>query len=235
MSVRIDTIEKQVAQVASSYYTDLPYHNFDHVLSTLVYFDSLCEQLEERNVFISRPLGRIALFGHDAGFHEDHKAKGFDTKEQYSAHLWRVLLENLSTDKEDISKVESAIIATTSNVEPVTNLEKAVRYADVGNIYNRDYQEFVKNFVLLTKESLVTRRPVAETFEEQRNLSATFLQQYMSPIIFESEDGLAVELPPELNFAERNVRRLNQASIENVIKLFPPAKKIVPTQWLKAA
>jgi HD superfamily phosphodiesterase len=65
----------------------LPYHNFNHVLRTLVSAELLMERCLKGGVPIDSEVLYYALLCHDAGYHEDHINKGFTTKEKYSAHL----------------------------------------------------------------------------------------------------------------------------------------------------
>lgn len=231
MALLAEQLESHVYDMARASYTDLPYHNFDHVLDTLRYFDSLYDRLKSVNVPINRSLGRVALLWHDAGYEDEFQLLGYDMQEEYHASLARTALENVGAHEDDIVEIEGSILATNPGVKPTTNLQKAVRYADVGNVYDRNFSEFVRNFTLITRESVVLGRSVAETFDAQKDKSLTFLQQYVSPVMFEASDGSMVELPPELNFAERNIRKLNQASLKTVLKIVPGSEKLLPSRW----
>ena len=237
MSKLIDEpVVEQVSLLAPNYYSArLPYHNFEHVLATLEHFENICDRLLERDVYINRNIGRVAIYMHDAGFDIDHIAEGFDTKEEHSAHLSSIVLQNLGVQDTEIERVNKAIIdGTTVTKQPKNNLEKAVRYADLGNVYGRSYVDFVKNFMLLQKESVVMRKPLAESFEDQRELSLGFLTKYLVPMTFKTDSGDVIELPEDLNYAERNMVNLSKSTVKGLAKL-PGVPRLMPRQWLDEA
>ncbi len=212
------------------HYDNLPYHNYqDHVLGSINDFRTLCNALEEKDVRIRRAAGEAALLLHDAGYHVD-SSEGFDTKEEYSMHIAGSVLNTLGVCEIDIREVQGAIETTDFMKKPSTNLQKAVRVADLGNVYGDNYWDFVKNFLRLQKEAVVMRRPIAETFDEQRRISLEFLGRYVAPITFIAKDGSEVELPKSMNFAERNIAELNKATLD-AIRSIPGADKLIPDQW----
>ena len=76
-------LEKRVADL---YDDRLHYHNFGHVLRVIDAGARMLEQCREEGVTVDEEAVYYAILLHDAGFHEDHEARGFPSKEAYSAH-----------------------------------------------------------------------------------------------------------------------------------------------------
>lgn len=222
--------EEVFAQRMAEHYTDLPYHNFNgHVLSAIGYFESIADDLDAKKVPIDRHLGRLSILAHDAGYHKDHKVLGYDTKEAYSADIARVELSDMQLENPKIAIVSSAIEATHLNAEPGTNLEKAVRLADIGNVSANEI-EFLRNMGLLIQEASVMKVPLKETFAEHCQATQNFLKAYIEPApTFTSIDGTEVQLDRHMAFIN-NIARLGSLSL---IKLTEASRRnlTIPRNW----
>ncbi|MEX2524668.1 MAG: HD domain-containing protein [Gammaproteobacteria bacterium] len=141
-------IEKRAAAL---YDDRLPYHNFDHVMRVLAAGKELMEKCRRGNIPFDEEAVHYAILLHDAGFHEDHVALGFDSKEAYSADLARDLLNELAVPKSVIDKVVSAILCTHVDGYCRTVEDKIVRQADISGM-GSDYEQFREDAVNLKQE-----------------------------------------------------------------------------------
>ena len=102
-----------------------------------------------------------ALLFHDAGYHENHRSRGFDSKEEYSAHLAAQCLQAEAISEDTIRKVTAAILSTKRDAEYSSNEEKAVRAADLAGLAS-EYEIFRAAVEKLRQEEeIVTGRKVA--------------------------------------------------------------------------
>ena len=86
---------KQLEAQARALYSDaLPYHNFDHIQDTLQSAAMVVERCQEEHIRIDAEVVYFALLFHDAGYQDDHLARGFATKERYSAALAEPILRH---------------------------------------------------------------------------------------------------------------------------------------------
>ena len=91
------------------------------------------------------------LHFHDAGYHEDHLAKGFETKESYSADLSEYALREYGVDEETIKKVKAAIMSTHMDAKCYSNEDKVVRASDLSGLA-AEYSVFKLNAIRLMEE-----------------------------------------------------------------------------------
>ena len=171
-------------QVAAEQYYDpsLPYHNFGHVISTLEKARELIDRCKKECIEIDEGVVICALLFHDAGFIENHTAKGFPTKEHYSADIARREMEKLKISETSIHKVQTAIVETQRDSEPTSIESKIVRVADLSGVA-MTYEVFQENAERLRLEhemlsgekveKAVWRKQVSETIE-------TYLSQEIS-------------------------------------------------------
>lgn len=156
-------------ELAATLYSDLPYHNFEHATSAAATGQKICRQCQDEEIQINPKVVYIALLFHDAGYHEDHLALGFTTKEEYSAHLARQYLSRRKYPKKFIDKVEQAILSTHKDATPVSNEDKAVRLADVANV-GASYNAFIANSRRFYREVELLSGPISwEKFVEISN------------------------------------------------------------------
>ncbi|HSX48165.1 MAG TPA: hypothetical protein VLF41_01510 [Candidatus Nanoarchaeia archaeon] len=201
----------QVEQIAASLYDpSLAYHNFDHVESALREAELICQSYHRHGLPIDDKIVMLALLFHDAGYHEDHASKGFDSKEAYSAHLAKQQLAKLGLDDQLISSITQAIMSTHKDAVAVTNEDKVVRLADVANIAG-DYQQFITNTrkLKLEFESMNHR---TMSWEDWKQFNLAILECYLKQDLDQS--GLYQEANGSsfIAKARSNLDRLKQES-----------------------
>ncbi|MFT5131567.1 MAG: hypothetical protein ACI9SC_000025 [Gammaproteobacteria bacterium] len=142
------TIEKTASEL---YEPKMPYHNFGHAITVTRFSEGIIEKCKHESVLLDEKVVYYALIFHDAGYHEDHLAKGFDTKEAYSAELSGQALRDYGVDEDTISKVHAAILATHVDAQCYSNEDKAVRASDLSGL-TAEYKVFKLNAIRLMEE-----------------------------------------------------------------------------------
>ncbi len=148
MAMHDKTIEKTASLM---YEAKMPYHNFGHAITVTRYSEGIIEKCRREGVPLDEKVVYYALLFHDAGYHEDHLARGFETKEAYSADLSEHALRDYDVDEDTIEKVKVAILATHVDAQCHSNEDKAVRAADLSGLA-ADYGVFKLNAVRLKDE-----------------------------------------------------------------------------------
>jgi CRISPR/Cas system-associated endonuclease Cas3-HD len=148
MAMHDKVIEKTAAAM---YEPSMPYHNFGHAITVTRYSEVIVDKCKREGVPLDEKVVYYALIFHDAGYHEDHIAKGFETKEAYSAELAEHALRDYGLDEETIKKVKAAIISTFVDAHCYSNEDKAVRAADLSGL-TAEYEVFKLNAVRLMDE-----------------------------------------------------------------------------------
>ena len=150
---RIDFFENPEAEkIAEKLYSDnLPYHNFIHAKETVINGRIIIGNCLNEGMLINEKVVYYGNLLHDVGYYEDHKEKGFDSKEEYSVYLARKILQDLGEDEEIISETQRVILATHRDKSFVTNEEKVVRASDLAGMA-KDYEIFLRNTVRLKQE-----------------------------------------------------------------------------------
>lgn len=212
----VQTIEKFAEEC---YDPSLPYHNFNHALKAADTGKNIVVKCREEGMFIDEVVVYYALLFHDAGYHEDHKAKGFQTKEEYAASLAEENLNKFSIDKGIIRKVRETILATYRKAEFITNEQKAVRAADLAELAN-DYEIFLKNNFNLKKESEILGEKNI-FWKEWKDNSKNMVEFYLSQDIrltsaYADKEGNSVFHKR----AKENLERFLQENEEDLTKKF---------------
>ncbi|XLQ20704.1 MAG: hypothetical protein ACKUBY_02930 [Candidatus Moraniibacteriota bacterium] len=143
---------KSAEHLAEGLYGDIPYHNFQHAIDAVESGYELIAKCQASGIEVDSDLVRYSLLFHDAGYHEDHGKEGFDSKEEYSAHLAEQSLRSLDIAEETIENVKKCIISTHKDKEFNRLEEKIVRAADLVGLAG-DYEQFRKNAVKLREEA----------------------------------------------------------------------------------
>lgn len=144
--------DNEIEKIASQYYDEsLPYHNFDHARAVVKKGEQIVQKCREEDIAVDESVVYYALLFHDAGYHEDHFEKGFDSKEEYSAYLADSVLAKRGFNKELINKVKAAIMSTRSGGNCFSIEDKVVRAADLWGLA-ADYDVFKENTIRLKKE-----------------------------------------------------------------------------------
>jgi predicted metal-dependent HD superfamily phosphohydrolase len=133
------------------YSDDLPYHNFGHIRTVIRKGNEIVERCKKEHVAIQEDIVYYALLYHDAGYNENHVAKGYSSKEAYSADLAVEQLSGNGIVKEKLERIKAAILCTHVDAHCATNEDKAVRAADLSELA-ADYRIFKKNTLDLKKE-----------------------------------------------------------------------------------
>lgn len=153
-------IESLTNEARELYDERLPYHNFEHALKVLERVEAIVARCQTENVPINIDVVRYAALFHDAGYIEDHRALGYESKESYAAALARPVLTSHGLSASTIANVERTIMATQLDAILQSNEDKAMRAADIGNLQG-DYEEFVdSNRRLKAEAELLGGRPI---------------------------------------------------------------------------
>lgn len=156
---------------ARDYYSDrLPYHNWSHAAAVMEKVDELSERVGRRTRRLARGALHVAAAWHDAGFHEDHTRKGYETKEHYSAALAERYLKAQKVDEACRKIVRVAILGTIHGVER-TNINALILHrADVANIGDT-YENFLEaNVKLWHEHGIMNGVPVSWTDHQQSSV-----------------------------------------------------------------
>ena len=156
--IRNPEIEKAAERL---YDPKLAYHNFGHIEFVLSAAEKILENCRQENLSLDEEVVYLALLFHDAGFIEDHVARGHASKEEYSARLAEQILPEFGIDQSTIEKVVQAILCTHCDGQCRCNEDKAVRAADLSGLA-ADYKVFKDNAVKLMQEyKLLTGRDIS--------------------------------------------------------------------------
>ena len=146
------TSDETLEKAAAALYSDsLPYHNFRHALRSVEAGREIVARCVKEGIRIEEDVVYYALLFHDAGYQDDHKSRGFDTKEAYSASLAAKALKEHGVPQATVRKVIEAIQATHRDAKFTTTEQKAVRAADLAELA-ADYETFRTNTENLKSE-----------------------------------------------------------------------------------
>ena len=153
--------DKVIEQRASAMYrSKLPYHNFGHAITVTRYAERIVEKCKREGVPLDEKVVYYALIFHDAGYHEDHLALGFETKEAYSAHLSEHALRDYGVDEETINKVKIAILAThvDANTTAITEIRTEVQ-TTINTLESKPKMSFIAETIDSDKYSIIYSKP----------------------------------------------------------------------------
>lgn len=148
MIVRNTKLEQTVAEL---YDARLPYHNFSHALDVLAASEELLSRCYAEGISVDAEVVYPALLLHDAGYHEDHTAAGFESKEALSAELANRELRRHQYPPRLIEAVQAAILSTRCGVVCQTIEARLVKAADLSGLA-ADYRLFRQNSLRLWRE-----------------------------------------------------------------------------------
>jgi len=148
---KIELLPKIEEAARLLYNPKLPYHNFDHALKVRERAHKIVRDCEAEGVPVDREVVDLAILFHDAGYHEDFKNKGFDSREAYASYLAEKSLEGFGYDSDAAEKVAKIIMSTHKDRPFEMNEEKVVRAADLVEIAD-NYPIFMDNNKRLKKE-----------------------------------------------------------------------------------
>ena len=187
--IRDETLETK----ARALYSDaLPYHNFIHIQDTLKSAGTIVERCQSENIRIDANVVYLALLFHDAGYQEDHLAKGYENKELYSVALATPIMKEHGLPAGLVKKVGKAILATERNAHFVSAEHKAVRAADLAGLA-APYDQFLQSSLKLKCEFEVLQQK-AISWPAWQSVSRDVVGFYLSQEIrltsyFHDENG----------------------------------------------
>ena len=127
--------ESAVETAAAALYDPaLPYHNFGHARSVAAEGERIVRRCRAAGIAIDADVVHYACLFHDAGYREDHAARGFPSKEAYSAHLATEVLDQQGVGSSVIAAVRQAILATHCDAHCASVEDRAVRAADLSGL-----------------------------------------------------------------------------------------------------
>ena len=148
-----DQVSEYSFDAAKHYTNDYEYHNWNHALAVVSGTEIISGKLEARGLTIAKGALAVAAAWHDAGYHQDHVSKGFETKEAYSAALLEEYLSNKHIGEFEKSIMLSSINATWAQYpDPRTPHELIMHRADIANI-GGPTDEFIDNSLKLWAET----------------------------------------------------------------------------------
>lgn len=204
---------RDLALPAQAFYSDImEHHNWQHGLATAQESVALAGLWSPPGSDGQLEIAAVAGAWHDAGYHEDHRALGFATKEEYSDRLATEFLTAQGAPQALIDGVSEAIVATTHGVPRTSPLEATVHMADVVNI-GRDYGTFLRVSARMFAEAQVFS---GNTTDYHKWHAGTL--QVLKEIIDEAPADMLNGLLPDdhiaayLREARRNVRRFATAT-----------------------
>jgi len=144
---------RQIWTEAECQYTDeLPYHNFFHVTETLSIALNLADQRGANDTIVDRRALIVATLFHDAGYQDDHKATGFNSKEERSVSIFKFHADKYGMTADEMATGENAIMATKPGQKPVSVEDKILVRADLDNVTG-DFEGFIGKTHLLRNEA----------------------------------------------------------------------------------
>ena len=192
---------------AALYDPALPYHNFQHALSVAQEGSRIVDRCRAEGIAIDADVVHYACLLHDAGYRDDHKALGFDSKEAYAANLADGILLRCCVDSATSEAVHEAILSTHCDAQCASIEARAVRAADLSGL-GGEFRSFREDALRLKREhELMTgdQMPWDSWREEACRRIASFLRERLdltpADVDASGESILAVR-------ARENMRRL---------------------------
>lgn len=175
---------QEFIQAAEPHYTyDLAYHNWDHAQAVMRDVSDLIDRAGRRGIVLSKQALIVAAAWHDAGFHEDHIALGFPTKEHYSAFLLDEYLKDKDVSDQEKQFMRDAILGTIHNSPRETLDTLALHRADVANI-GGEYNGFLVINKAIWKENQYLRGETIP-FHEHAQSTRAFVRSIIDEAIRE--------------------------------------------------
>lgn len=130
------------------------YHVFEHVKNNEKEIHRIADRLQRYGITVDRQAVLDANIGHDALYHLNAQALGFDSKEALAAHYIYNILLSLGAKETYALKVRQIISKTAVNSLPTNAEELLMRTADLASI-GRSYLEYKTGTDLLFSESQI--------------------------------------------------------------------------------
>jgi len=211
MTYLVDMIRNPALEQAAAmlYDSRLPYHNFSHVLETLLASRELVERCREADMDVEPGIIYPAILFHDAGYQDDHRSRGHDSKESYSASLAGRVLRHYGYSSIDIHAIQEAIASTQCGV-PCNSLEgRIVRAADLSGLAT-GYRLFLQNAMRLWREEAILSGQDVR-WEDWRDQAVAMLERFLAEDLGFSPACYAPDGEAWLNkYARENLERLRR-------------------------
>jgi len=176
---------------AALYDPALPYHNFRHALSVAEEGKRIVRRCRAEGVVIDADVVHYACLLHDAGYREDHAARGFESKEAYSAHLADDVLARCGVDRVVAAAVHEAILSTHCDAHCASVEARAVRAADLSGLaaefpsFRDDALKLKREHELMTGENI----PWSSWREDACRRIASFLRERLDLLPADVDPG----------------------------------------------
>lgn len=216
-----------LARAAHKPETELPYHNFNHALTTRNVAMQICADLKANGVKIDEDVVEAAALLHDAGFGDVIDPKVFSSKEAYAAGLACDILLFLNVPEEKVVKVANSILSTEVGVTPQSNEAWVIRRADLNNVASTP-QNFIKNNLLILDEYKIQSGKFP-TLQEWTPICYKILSTYLEDdVIFGDFDKSSNGVSKFTETASNNIKLLlpeNRDKYNNYISLIQSTVK----------
>lgn len=158
---------------AQAEYSDLPYHNWHHAQAVIDGVTIIADKLHHHGITTARHSLLIAAAWHDSGYHRDHTALGYPTKEAYSAALLLQYLTDTPVTTAQKQLLHDVIVATWHHYPTKrTPLQTILHRADIANI-GGPASQFTANSYLLWHEAC--QRGTPRSWHQHCQQSAAFI------------------------------------------------------------
>lgn len=187
-----------IEEIARSFYNPrLEYHNFNHALEVWNSAREIIMRCRQDGKPVNERVVYYACLFHDAGYHEDEKEKGFQSKEAYAAFLAERELSKFGVKQSLVEQAVAAILGTEMNrdISDLSIEAMVVRAADLAG-FAREYEVFLdNNRKLKSEEERINQNPISP--EEWKMKTKKAAEHYLSQEIrlgggYEDEKGESV-------------------------------------------
>ena len=170
--------DKSLEKLAIALYsTHLPYHNFQHIHDVLKAGDIILFECKKNGIDFNEAVIYHAILFHDAGYHENHKEYGYDSKESYSASLAGDILTQEAYSEIHIRQVKQAIMATHMDGQCESIEDQVVRAADLYGLMAA-YADFREKSVALYHEKQMLNG-VNISWDEYKEEVCTIINRFL--------------------------------------------------------
>lgn len=215
---------------ASQYYSDLPYHNWEHATSVRDRCRELAMVCFTQGLTVDLEVLEAAALYHDAGYHQRQEQYGVGTaamawtKEKYSQYLAATDLQALGMPNEKIAQVLSCIASTQADIDCTSIEGKILAQADIENV-GGDPMVFMKNTLKLYKETgMLAVSEKVPSLVEYAHKSHKYLQLFLAKDLSLGN----FDIDPESGRSW-----LCSRGIKNNMLLIEPRRRIL--RWFQAA
>jgi predicted metal-dependent HD superfamily phosphohydrolase len=202
--------DAQLEKTAELHYDpSLPYHNFGHIRDALTAAETILTRCRARRRKLDETAVYYAVLFHDAGYQEDHRAKGFEHKEDYSAKIAEEALTKALVPVATVRLACEAIRATRKGYEGKPSPEaQVVRAADLAQLA-APYPVFKSNTIKLWKEQ-ERMRGDSMPWQEWKAKAVPEVEYFLESLYFVEPGGSQADAEPFLRQVRANLTALAQ-------------------------